>query len=245
METFSSFTTVFEKLAKGEIRAKVFNDALNFCIYDFSTEPCTGHSIYSREYQLLKSHYEKKGKLEYLQALPKALMDHANKYRVSNRGPDLLGEFYETTICCRKSGYLLPAFEVEMMMADMMIEDFDKDNYAEHFFDPLCQTGRLFLAISRKLRRKRLLYYGLEFNPYLAKCAILNLFLNGLNGEVHCGNIHIPGDCSFGYRVSSSPDGIFKVCGNEASMLRHIRDFVFSEITKSPVKEKVIRYFQF
>lgn len=242
METLSSFTALFEKAARGSTRTRTFYDFLSLCIYDFTKNPCTGFSFYEKEYHLLRNRYLKSGRLEYLQLLSAELVNYVNKHRGSSYGNDLLGEFFEREICRGKSGYFFPHFQVETMMAQMLIGE---DGNTEHLFDPCCFSGRIFLAVSQKFPDKHLLYYGLDMNPVFTKIGAINLFMAGLTGEVGCGNIYVPGDFSFGYRISQTPHGIFKIENGENSLLRHFQDFAFSKIINDPFDKKVIRYFQF
>ena len=81
-------------------------------------------------------------------------------------------------------------------------------------------------------------YYGIDVDPVCVKISAINLFLNGLSGELMCANALAPDEFRFGYRLSFLPLGIFKIENKEQSLLWQMHRNSFSKKVEEKITEQ-------
>ena len=233
MKSISSFKTVFEKAAYGGSYHTVFDDFLTICICCFSINPQTGNSFYEDEYLRIIEPYKKRGTLKHFPDLLAELIIYMEENVDNSQGNDLLGDFFQQEITHGRNGQFFTPFHICTMMAQINLGE---ENRSMNVLDPCCGSGRMLMACGKHATIKQN-YYAIDIDPLCVKMTALNLFLNGLRGEVVCADALMPDDFRFGYRISFCPLGIRKVETKEASMIWKINQNTFSKSTKvEPMK---------
>jgi type I restriction enzyme M protein len=159
--------------------------------------------------------------------------------RESSQGNDLLGDFFQQEITHGRNGQFFTPFHVCTMMAQINSGD---DSRSLNVLDPTCGSGRMLVAfgLQSKIPHR---YYGIDIDPMCVKMSVLNLFLNGFQGEVICADALFPDDFKFGYSLSHLPFGIFKVETKEDSMLLKINQNTFSKKKENePEKQQSLQF---
>lgn len=214
--TLKAFKEKFSQAAyTGWSYEKTFDDFLSIIICSFSRNYETGLSFYEEEYLKIIEPYKKRDTLQYFPELLAILIMYMEKHKDSSNGNDLLGDFFEQEISHGRNGQYFTPFPICMFMAKAV---YAEDTQSSHVLDPACGSGRMLLAF-KKVSTVRHKYYGIDIDPMCVKMAVINLFLNGLSGEVMCANSLNPDDFSFSYRTSHYPLGIFRVEDKEESSL--------------------------
>lgn len=212
---------------------RTFDDFLTIVIAAHTRNYATGLSHYEDEYLKVIEPYKKRNTLKYFPQLLAILIMYMEKHKDSSSGNDLLGDFYEQELSHGKNGQYFTPFPICMFMTQVIRGE---DTKSVNVLDPACGSGRMLLAFGRGSTQSHR-YYGIDIDRMCVKMAAINLFFNGLSGEVMCGNALNPHDFRFAYRVSHIPLGIFKIEEKEASQIwrsnHHIRERIIKE-GKSP-----------
>jgi type I restriction enzyme M protein len=225
MKTISSFKAIFEKAAYGGSYHTVFDDFLTICICCFSINPATGNSFYEEEYLRIIEPYKARKTLDYFPELLAELIIFMEENRDNSQGNDLLGDFFQQEITHGRNGQFFTPLHVCTMMAQMNSVE---ETRSMNVLDPCCGSGRMLVAfgLQSKISHR---YYGIDIDPMCVKMTVINLFLNGFQGEVMCADALFPDDFRFGYSLLHFPFGIFKVETKEESMLWKINQNSFSK----------------
>ena len=97
----------------------------------------------------------------------------------------------------------------------------DEEKEKKNVLDPCCGSGRLLIAAGKTSAVRHNLY-GIDILPICVKMAVVNVFLNGQQGEVICANGLNPDDFRFGYTIKSSLPpylGIWKISEAKNSVI--------------------------
>lgn len=234
MKTISSFKNIFEKAAYGSDYNRVFDDFLTMCICAFSRNVKTGLSQYEDEYLKIIEPYKTNGRLKHFLELLAELILYMEEYRDNSQVNDLLGEFFQQEITRGRNGRFFTPSHVSSMMAKMVRGEETKPL---RVIDPACGSGRMLMASARDSTIPHC-YYGIDIDLICVKMSAINLFLNGLRGEVICADALAVDDFRFGYRISFLPFGIFKNGEKEKSLLWHMHKSSFSE-NKKPEQQQL------
>jgi type I restriction-modification system DNA methylase subunit len=213
IRTLQSFKAVFDKAAYGSSYEQVFDDFLTICIACVTRNPETSLSYYEDEYMRVIEPYKALGTLKYFPELFAELILYLEENKDNSQGNDLLGTFFEQELSRGRNGQFFTPFHVCDMMAQITKGEETKP---VNVIDPCCGSGRMLLAFAKGSRFMHG-YYGIDIDSRCAKMTAINLFLNGLRGEVMCGDTLARDDFRFGYKISIFPLGIFKIETKEAS----------------------------
>ncbi|MBI4945963.1 MAG: SAM-dependent DNA methyltransferase [Bacteroidetes bacterium] len=238
MKTISSFKTLFEKAAYGSNYAKAFEDFLTMCICAFTRKFDTGLSYYEEEYMQIIEPYKASGKLEYFPQLLAEMVSYMEEKKDDSGGNDLLGEFFQQELTNGRNGQFFTPFHVCSMMAEMTLDE-QEESRSMKICDPTCGSGRMLLAYGKRSKHPNC-YYGIDVDPVCVKMTAINLFLNGLGGEVACADALAPDDFRFGYRISFFPLGIFKIEKKEQSLLWQMQRNSFSKKSEEKTTEQKV-----
>lgn len=241
METISSFKTIFDKVAYGNNYTKTFDDFLIMCLCAFSRNLETGLSYNEDEYLKIVEQYKKDDRVKYFPQLLGTMILYMEKHQDSDSGNDLLGSFYEKELSLGKNGQFFTPFPICLMMAQMTGNQ--EKSRSLNVLDPCCGSGRMLMAHGKSNRGFNN-HYGIDIDPICVRMTAINLFLNGLRGEVICANALMPDDFKFGYRISFLPFGIFRIDRKEDSMLWQINQNTFaskivSNESNNPTQEQL------
>ena len=124
----------------------------------------------------------------------KSLVEHLNTYNFSIEEvpPDLLGEAYMDLVRHfaseegRDGGEFFTPPPIVRLMVRLLAPFEDGDS----FHDPTCGSGGMLVQSAQHFRDDqggepdKLTFTGQEINPDIAAIAKMNLFINGLNGEI-------------------------------------------------------------
>ena len=234
MNNINEFKKLFDQIAYGHNASIVFDDFMKICICAFSRNILTGLSNYEDEYLEIIKPYIKSGKIEKIPHLLAIMIDYMETEKDNSSGNDLLGSFYEQELSKGRNGQFFTPFHICKFMAQITEGEEQK---SLNVLDPACGSGRMLLAHSKN-SNSRHNYYGIDIDPMCVRMATINLFLNGLKGEVLCGNSLFPDDFSFSYRVSFFPLGIFKIENKVQSILWNLHKNSFSIRPEIPVIKK-------
>ncbi len=238
MKTISSFKTVFEKAAYGGSYHTVFDDFLTVCICCFSINPETGMSFYEDEYLNIIEPYKKRGTLKHFPDLLAELVIFMEENLENPLGNDMLGDFFQQFISHGQNGQFFTPFHICTFMAQI---NSGEETHSLNVMDPACGSGRMLMAFGR-LASIPHNYYAIDIDPLCVKMTTLNLFLNGLRGEVVCANALMPDDFSFGYSISFCPLGIRKIETKEKSILWNIHQNSFLKNKETePKKQEILQ----
>lgn len=234
MENISSFKTLFEKASYGSHYTKAFDDFLTICICCFSINPDTKLSNYEDEYLRIIKPYKANSTLKYFPELLAEMIIYLEDNKDSSQGNDLLGEFFQQEITHGRNGQFFTPFHITDFMAQIVKGE---ETRSLNVLDPACGSGRMLMAFGKQsIIPNR--YYGVDIDPLCAKMTAINLFLNGLKGEVICANALFPDEYYFGYRISFFPLGIFKIERKEDSVIWHMNQTTFSDLkNEKPVSD--------
>lgn len=222
----NNFKSVFEKASYGNSYENTFDDFLTMCICAVTRNHSTGLSFYEDEYLALIESYKAKGTIKYFPELFAELIKYMEQYKDDSQGNDLLGTFFEQEISHGRNGQFFTPFHVCLMMSKM---NQSEETKSLNVFDPACGSGRMLMAFA-KCSNLMHIYYAIDLDSQCVKMTALNLFLNGMRGEVICANTLEPNDYRFGYRVSLFPLGIFKIKNKENSFIWNSQKSVFQEM---------------
>ncbi|MCG3165598.1 MAG: hypothetical protein POELPBGB_01366 [Bacteroidia bacterium] len=225
VRTLQSFKAVFDKAAYGSSYEQVFDDFLTICIACVTRNPETGLSYYEDEYMSVIEPYKALGTLKYFPELFAELILYMEENKDNSQENDLLGAFFEQELSHGRNGQFFTPFHVCQMMAEMVRGEETK---SANVLDPSCGSGRMLMAFAKESKCMHS-YYGIDIDPRCVKMAAINLFLNGLRGEVICADALARNDFRFGYKISIFPLGIFKI-EKEASSIWQSQQAEFQEV---------------
>jgi type I restriction-modification system DNA methylase subunit len=194
MFDWKEFDQAFMHLALRYDRHKVFDDLLDICICCFAMLP-GGVSRYEEDYLAIKAKYRDED-FEYFHQLFARLIFSMEKYHHSSLGNDILGSYYETHLADKKMSQYFTPYPIARFMAE--INDINQEK-ASSIIDPSCGSGRMLLAAA-ETGGKHHKFYGIDLSHYCVKMTVINMFLNGLQGEVMCANALMPDDFRIAYR---------------------------------------------
>lgn len=207
---------------------KAFDDFLTMTIAACTRNPATGLSYYEDEYlQIIAPYKDSELRFEFPKAF--AHLVHEMDTRLSSdKGNDVLGEFYEMHISHGHNGEFFTPYPICQFMARVTANEKVTDEERPlRILDPACGSGRMLVA-AKMVMGSGHEYYGIDINHTCVKMTALNLFLNGMwKSEVMCANALIPEDFTFAYRISFVPLGIFKIEEKEKSALWHMHQNSF------------------
>ena len=206
------------------------------CQCAFCPNPESGLSYYEDDYLKMIEPYKVAGTLKYFPELLAEMVAYIEENRDSSQGNDLLGEFFQQELSRGRSGQFFTPFHICQMMAEITRAEETKPSTV---LDPCCGSGRMLLAFGKNAKMPHC-YYGVDIDPVCTKMAAINLFLNGLQGEVICADALLPDDFRLGYRISFQPLGIFKVERKEDSMVWQINQNSFLKNGKNE-SEKILQ----
>lgn len=224
------FDDAFGYLALRYDRHKVFNDFLDICIYCFAILP-GGVSRYEQQYLEIEKRYPKHD-FQYFHELFARIVFSMEKYNNSSEGNDILGSYYETHLADKKMSQFFTPFPIARFMAEINGISGDK---SKSIIDPCCGSGRMLLA-GAQTGGKHHKFYGIDLSLYCVKMTVVNLFLNGLQGEVMCSNALDPNDFRISYVIRRPPFGITIISDKEHSELWHRNKATFSFSTIEKVQ---------
>jgi type I restriction enzyme M protein len=233
--TISSFKKVFEKAAYGSSYNRVFEDFLTICICAFTQNILTGKSFYENEYMSIIEPYKANKTLQYFPELLAELVMYMEENKDNSQGNDLLGEFFQQEITHGRNGQFFTPFNICSFMGQIVSNE---DTKSLNVLDPACGSGRMLTAMAQNAIIPHR-YYGVDIDPLCVKMTAINLFLNGLRGEVICANALMPDDFKFGYRISFFPLGIFKIQDKEHSTIYTSSQTAFSKPTQEKTETEV------
>lgn len=214
-QRINPFKVIFDKAAYGNSYDKVFDDFLTICICALTRNPVTGLSYYEDEYMSVIEPYKANGTLKYFPELFAELILFMENNKDGSEGNDLLGTFFEQELSHGRNGQFFTPFHVCQMMSHMVKGEETK---SVNVLDPSCGSGRMLLAFAMGSKFMHG-YYGIDIDSRCVKITAINLFLNGLRGEVICADALAGDDFRSGYRISIFPLGIFKIENKEASTI--------------------------
>jgi type I restriction enzyme M protein len=74
------------------------------------------------------------------------------------------------------------------MAAILLVEQEGEEKEVYSTLDCACGSGRMLLAAARKYGKNKIYAVGMDLDIRCVMITILNLFLNGISGEVHHAN---------------------------------------------------------
>lgn len=236
MKTITPFTKLFEKAAYGQSYPQVFDDFLEMCICSFTRNFNTGLSHYEDKYLEIIKPYKANGTLKYFPELLGEMILYMEEYKDASEGNDLLGEFFQQNISFgKRNGQFFTPGHITDFMAK--ITGVDEETEHKNILDPACGSGRMLLSAAKNSKAFHR-YYGVDIDSTCVKMTAINMFLNGLRGEVLCGNALFPDDFRFSYKISFLPLGIFKITEKENSLLWHMNIASFGRKESLPMQNK-------
>lgn len=222
--TLKAFKERFNEAAHaGWSNEKAFDDFLTMVIAAFTRNYVTGLSHYEEEYLKVIEPYKQRNTLQYFPELLAILIMYMEKHKDDSSGNDLLGDFFEQELSHGKMGQYFTPFPICMFMTQITQEEETK---SMNVLDPSCGSGRMLMAHGKQSKQRHK-YWGIDIDPRCVKIAAINLFLNGLSGEIMCANALNPDDFRFSYHISLFPMGIFKIEKKEESRLWHMVQMSF------------------
>lgn len=227
-----NFEKTFDYIARYEEAGKVFDDFLTICLCCLSIDPRTGKSRYEDEYMDTIKKYDKRLVREYFPKLFAELILQMEKHFHDTEGNDLLGTFFERHISKGKNGqYFTPPTVTQFMAQIVGLQDDTRKRL--NVLDPACGSGRMLLS-GAQVSGKRHNYYGIDLSPACVKMTAINMFLNGLNGEVMCANALDPSDFRFSYEIKPYALLVRKIIDKDHSKLYHMNLNAFTRKEESP-----------
>lgn len=206
-----SFEKTFDYIARRESPHKVFDDFLTMCICCFSMDYSAGKSRFEDEYMKIVKQYDPELIREHFPKLMSELIIYMEENFKSPSGNDLLGEFYQQRLSDKRHGVFFTPSHLCQAMA--LMNGIDKAVEQKTILDPACGSGRTLVAAG-SVAQTRHVYYGIDILSTCVKMSVINVFLNGLQGEIICANGLDPNDFQFGYTIKNSlpPNlGIWKI----------------------------------
>ena len=211
------FEKLFDKISYGFSEWSVFNDFLDMCIYAFS------RGKYEAEYLEIVKRYpkEKVNQLaELLSLLVLSMTGEINSTETSENkysagAQDILGELYEQRFSSSKSGQFFTPQPIADFMAIAICGD-SKEFEHKTVCDPACGSGRMLLAAKKINPYNR--FYGADLDETCCKMAAINLFLNGVKGEIaHMNSITM--EFYKSYKLTGMPFPVLTINTNKAESI--------------------------
>lgn len=196
----------------------VFDDFLTMTICAFSQNPLTGKSHDEDLYMDTIARYAKDDLRHNFPKMVAALtFEMENRYD-SDKGNDVLGEFYETNLYRKGASQYFTPWSICEFMALCSAND-TANGEAKRVLDPTCGSGRTLLAAAKHIGRDSKCY-GIDIDHVCVKMAAINLFLNGIfHSEVMWADALSPESFHMSYVISFLPFGIFRIQNKDNSLL--------------------------
>jgi type I restriction-modification system DNA methylase subunit len=237
-QRINSFKVIFDQAAYGNSYDKVFDDFLTICIATLTRNPVSGLSYYEDEYMRVIEPYKANGTLKYFPELFAELILFMENNKDSSEGNDLLGTFFEQELSHGRNGQFFTPFHVCNMMSDMVKGE---ETTSVNVLDPSCGSGRMLMAFAKGSKYMHG-YFGIDIDYRCVKITAINLFLNGLKGEVICADALAGDDFRLCYRISIFPLGIFKIEKKEDSIIWHSQQVKKPEVkVMLPSEERTVK----
>lgn len=195
---------IIDDLAYTRRYSEVFEDFVNWCIWQFSY-PLKDENPLDAKY----SEKEKKAFLDIFTNIQVEVRERVSMWSDSNDGAwyDPLGRMYECITSKNKSSimgqYFTPENVVDMMV---QINVSDKREGIQRIFDPACGSGRMGLSVASRLMQDKVpVWISMnDLDGILTKIIAVNMCLNGVVGEsTNMDGLDITGKTyRFGYRIS-------------------------------------------
>lgn len=181
--TSKDFAHLFDKISYGLTPIRVFNDFLDMCIYAFSL------GKYEDEYLEIVNEYPKEKVHQFAELLSILILSmegktnssiaDAQNYRTGTN--DILGELFEQRFANNKAGQIFTPQPIADFMAMSICGS--PDNFEnKSICDPCCGSGRMLFA-AKKINPNNH-FYGADLDETCCKMTTINLFLNGVKGEI-------------------------------------------------------------
>ena len=226
------FEKTFDCIARYEDAGKVFDDFLTICLCCLSINPFTGKSVYEDEYMATIGKYDKQLVREHFPKLFAELIIQMQKHVDASGGNDLLGEFFQIHISRGRNGQYLTPKSVTHFMAEIVGLQGDTRKRL-NILDPACGSGRMLLA-GAQVGGKHHNFYGIDISPVCVKISAINLFLNGIQGEVMCANALNPNDFRFSYVIKPYALLVRRIVNQEQSLLYQMHKQTFEKKEDPP-----------
>ena len=221
MKPLQTFESLMDAFQTDFDLATVFDDFLTIAVALCGQNPKTGRSYdESLVLEIMRKYKHHELRFNFPEMLSTVTLQVTERIE-SNKGCDVLGEYYESRIAPHVNAPLFIPYEVSRCMAHTALADAEKAFPKTHYqiLDPDCKSGRMMMEMAFASKMKHH-YVGVDANPTFVKMAALNLFLSGVtSAEVMCADAEIPYDFHGSYRVSLWPFGIFRVDVKEKSPL--------------------------
>jgi hypothetical protein len=170
MTDIKKFTAAFNRIAHNKSEETVFTDYLDMVICALSG------GNYEEEYLAIVKRYKRDEIDMFCELMAEMLiiMDNGGAGLV-----DCLGEFYQIHLSRGKHGQFFTPQVVSDFMAQITME---KNTTGKTIHDPACGSGRMLLAAAKVSRDNY--FTGADIDSRCTKMCVINMCLNGLQGEV-------------------------------------------------------------
>ena len=171
----ADFRKIFEQLSARNSYSETFNNFLDFALYMYKLKKYEDDIANMKR---LESIYTTKQEAEWMSEL-------LAKFSIAsdNDGQgfhDALGDLFMDLVSHGKNGQFFTPMPVCEMMARILHGDDLKKGMTVS--DPACGSGRMLLAMG-KIERQ-LEFYGADNDLTCCKMAVLNMFINTMEGEI-------------------------------------------------------------
>lgn len=234
MYEWKEFLKPLESLSRKHGRHRVFEDFLNICICCFAIEP-NGVSRYEEDYLVIIAKYSKEEHQLFSTLFAQLIILMERYNQDSGMGNDILGIYFEQYLSDKGLSQYFTPYPIARFMAEIQGIDEEKE---VRILDPACGSGRMLLAAGDK-GGKHHRFYGIDLSLLCVKITAVNLFLNGLQGEVMCANALAPNDFRLSYRIRRPPFGITIITQKESSELWHMHNRSFTQQLKKKENEQL------
>lgn len=177
---FNELSKIMDSLGRRFDLSRVFNDLLTMSI-------CSFHQV-NIQSQLQKQDAE--NERLYNQTIkpykPAQLNEFARAFGIlqasvwDNPYTDILGEYFTINITKGQNGQYFTPEPICDFIAQIQCSNHEQ--IGQRVLDPACGSGRMLLGAAK--RDYRNYFYGADSSNICTKMAALNLFLNGMTGEV-------------------------------------------------------------
>ena len=195
---------LLDDLAYTRQYSKVFEDFVNWCVFQFSYPPSESDPL-AKKYK----EQEQAAFLDIYKHIQTEVRQRTSLWLKDGMGAwyDPLGRIYECIVSKNKSSrmgqYFTPEHVVDMMVK-MMIND--QREGLQTVCDPACGSGRMGLSAAAQLMQSKTPVWVTmnDIDTILTKVTAINMCLNGVVGEVtNMNGLDLTGDTyRFGYRIS-------------------------------------------
>ncbi len=219
MKILDSFKQNFQLILHDDDPFQAFRKFLSICLWSITRDESCG--IYAEEYRQMILPYKEKGTVNHILCMIEEVNRYAKENKQSEHGNDLLGEFFRQEMFSGRCEGLIMPFPLALKTARMLRVK-DQKEHRMTVIDPSCGSGRVLLAFAQEAREQHF-YIGMAPFPVLTKMCAINLFLNGLQGEVICSDFPAGRDFRFCYHVHKT--GISVITQQGRFILHSLRQF--------------------